>query len=1352
MEQKHATSGGAAGDVEIDERIRELQPPFLETLAERPWLTFAAKYESYRARGGSRELRQLMSSAIGEVLLELGVDLSAANAVSRVSELYAPTSVVHAYDRLKQIACNARNEYSVEAVLSYNVEWSRTLEICAQNVRPSERRLVDLFVQGLRPTKLGQCVRLAEPATLAEARRLAVQKARDLTTMQRTMESTTVVSDGGSLADTERVTAASRALTSATGKTSHNRSDGGSRGRSDGGSHGFTKSTSGRESPASSPSRPKGPLVCRSCGGEGHKAAVCPSAKLDSLSQLAPSKPARQATSVPATGLAPPGRALLLSATESKDMECPIVRVDLAVGSRSLVGVRALLDTGSVVCLVASTVAAKLKDMGATSMTHAKSLRTAGGAVTVSEFVTAALTVQIGSRTVTVPLTAGVCDVGEDLVLGFPFMKSAGLLLLLDCPTTTPDADAESPTSDAVDFPDDGDCVIDAQADASLRTNLQLLLKDYHDLFEDLGTEPADVNAMSVDLIPGQAPRSVGPRRASPAIQKVIDDQVADLLRLGIIVPSTSSVSSPVVVVKKKDGTRRMCVDYRTVNQCTTSLRYPMPNAKTLLDRMSGKRIFATMDLRSGFHQVPMSQQSQYLTAFATAGGLYEYTRVPFGLKNAPGFFQKTMASVFAGLMGTACEVFVDDILVYGRDSTEFLKNLTAVFERLRKHKLRLKGAKCKFGLGQVEYLGHVVSGTGITLSDSKREALRKVKPPTDAAKVKSFLGLANYFREFVPGYATLVRPLTVLCSGKTQFEWGSAQQAAFEGVRTAILAAPVLAHIDYEKEIVLRTDASMSGVGGVLLQRGQEMDQPIAYVSKAFTPAESRWSTIEQEAYGVFFCITSFSHYLLGHPFLVETDHRNLVYMEKAAAPKVVRWRLRLAEFDFEVRHIPGEQNVVADALSRCLPVVEGAHDAQIAKVHNATVGHRGIQATVAALKSAGTVWDGMNADVDRFIKSCPICQKIRLGNASAAASTRTTVVSEPFSVVSVDTVGPLPADDRGNKYIVVVIDAFSRFVELFPAVDATAVQAARALLEVFGRYGAPRAVRSDNGSQYTATLIKEFLRLVGTQQQLTIPYRPQSNGLVERANGEVMRHVRAIVAERRLNDRWSSVLPLVQRIINATPHLTIGTTPARIMFGDAVHLDRSLLDTGKQPEDTGTTSYEDYIQRLIDGQRVIIDASVKHQDAVVTERLNAGDPGKLPDFEVGDYVVVSYPGRPPGKLMPKWRGPFALVEVGTSLCKCQDLRDNRLLLFHISRLKRFDASRMDDPVHAAILDTGEFMVHSIVGHRRLRAFKGFRPLEFRVRWEGYADEDDTWLPYRNVRDLAALDVYLANHPGLKL
>ena len=965
----------------------------------------------------------------------------------------------------------------------------------------------------------------------------------------------------------------------------------------------------------------------------------------------------------------------------------------------------------------------------------------------------------------------------EDMIIGVGLMQTLGLVPMLS--SVTEDSVVhddggmdEDDGQEEEDGPDDGDMPT-LTIEGPDAERLRGALADFADVFGPLPPEGAAVPEMVIQLHPGEVPAALPPRRLSPALQQTLNEAVDEWIDLGIVQPSTSPFSSPVVMVRKKDHTYRPCVDYRQLNKATVDMKFPLQNTRSILERMSGHQVFGTLDLRAGFHQMPLAPESQAYTAFATPRGLFEFRRVQFGLKNGPAHFQFIMSRVLNGLLGRICEVYIDDLIVYAHDMTEFESRLREVLQRLREHRLRVKGSKCRLGQPAVEFLGHVVDGLGVSLSEARKQGLRDLRTPSSAVQLKSFLGLASYFRTFVKNFATIAKPLHQLCSDKVKFAWTPGAQTAFEELKAAIVEAPVLLHVDYALPLILRTDASNSGVGGMLLQRINGKEMPVSFVSKAFTPVESRWSTIEQECFGVVFSIESLQHHLRGHQFVVETDHRNLLYLQKASAPKIIRWRLRLQEYSFEVKHIPGRTNVVADGLSRCCvgedvsseadtsgddvgrvdsqssdasTVAPGPSEA-IQRVHNSVMGHRGVELTIALLREGGESWPSMKHDVEEFIRTCAVCQKVRLGQGSMAAALATTTVKEPFEVVAIDTIGPLPADAYGNEYIVAVIDCFTRYVELRATRTVTAMDAAMVLLDVFARYGAPKTLRSDQGPQFTAAVISNFLHLVGVGRHLTIPYRPESNGIVERANKEVGRHLRSLVMDQRVAETWSMSLPLIQRIINATPHRTTGTSPVRMLFGGTVSLNRGLVSESRS-DDAPVSTVEDYVQQLAEAQRVLLDAARQHQEKVIAEYLK-DSPGNPTEFPDGSYVLVSYPDKPPSKLHPRWRGPMVVVDHSTSTYRCQDLNTMKIYTFHVSRLKAFRNDRTDDLVAVASVDSSEYIVDQIVDHRPAAQRDSW---QFRVHWRGYDDSDDSWLTYPELRDVSALRAYLLEHPELDI
>ena len=387
-----------------------------------------------------------------------------------------------------------------------------------------------------------------------------------------------------------------------------------------------------------------------------------------------------------------------------------------------------------------------------------------------------------------------------------------------------------------------------------------------------------------IPTLPGAKPPNRPLYRMSPREVEEVKKQVTDLLSKGLITLSSSPYASPVLFVPKKDGSLRMCVDYRVLNKITVKNSYPLPLIEDLINSMHGCFVFSTLDLCSGYWQLRLSEEEAPKTAFKTPMGLYEFKVLPFGLANAPSAFAATMGRVFSDLIGrrgSGVLVYLDDILVYSRNAQEHEAVLREVLTRLRQHQLHAKGSKCCFFKPEVTFLGHVVGGGGIKPDPKKVQALTALQRPKSLQELRSFLGLANYFRRFMKGYAKEVGPLLALTRGKyaatwTDNLWGPAQQKAFDWVKATLASQPVLTNPDLNKPFVVTTDASVKGIGAVLEQEGPDGKlHPVAYESRKLTDAETRYHTTEQEMLAVVHALRTWRCFLEGGAkFLVRTDH----------------------------------------------------------------------------------------------------------------------------------------------------------------------------------------------------------------------------------------------------------------------------------------------------------------------------------------------------------------------------------------------------------------------------------------------------------------------------------------------
>ena len=424
-----------------------------------------------------------------------------------------------------------------------------------------------------------------------------------------------------------------------------------------------------------------------------------------------------------------------------------------------------------------------------------------------------------------------------------------------------------------------------------------------------------------VELVPGAEPSNRGVIRLSQPELEELRKQLTELLEKAYIRPSLSPFGAPVLFAKKKDGTFRLCIDYRRLNATTIKNKYPLPRIDDMLDQLHGATVFSKIDLQSGYHQVRIKTEDISKTAFRCRYGHYEWTVMPFGLTNAPATFQTLMNSVLAGYLDKFATVYLDDVLVYSKNPQEHLVHLELVLQRLREHQLYAKLSKCAFALIDMPFLGHIISAGGIRMDPAKVDAIMQWPAPRTVVQLQSFLGLANYYRRFVKDYSKIATPLTAMATPATKdWPWGEAQDAAFAAIKAAIATAPVIHMPNLQQPFVVTTDASNFAVGAVLSQGSGADERVIAFESKKMTPAETRYPVHDKEMLAVVYALKKWRHYLLGTHTSVVTDHKSLEYF--ATQPHLnqrqTRWMGLLAEYGHTIQHRAGKLNAVADALSR--------------------------------------------------------------------------------------------------------------------------------------------------------------------------------------------------------------------------------------------------------------------------------------------------------------------------------------------------------------------------------------------------------------------------------------------------
>jgi len=453
----------------------------------------------------------------------------------------------------------------------------------------------------------------------------------------------------------------------------------------------------------------------------------------------------------------------------------------------------------------------------------------------------------------------------------------------------------------------------------------QQLVKEFSDVFPDElpeGLPPAREVDHKVELVAGATPPSRPTYRLSATELVELKKQLDELIKAKFIRPSKSPFGAPILFVKKKDGTMRMCVDYRALNNITVKNSYPLPLVDELFDRLQGARHFSKIDLRSGYHQIRIAAEDIPKTAFRTRYGHFEFMVLPFGLTNAPATFMHLMHQAFRPFLDSFVIVFLDDILIYSKTMDEHVKHVRKVLEVLRKEKLYAKLSKCELMRTEVEFLGHIVGRDGVRMMEDKVKAVEEWPTPTSVTHVRAFLGTAGYYRKFIKDFSAIAAPLSNLTKESQKFEWDPGAETAFRQLKAAMVRGPILVLPDPNLPYVINTDASGFAVGAVLQQDQGKGLQPIAFLSKKMLDAETRYPVHEQELLAIIHALSSWRHYLLGSKFkvIIRTDHRSLQHFktQPQLSGRQSRWKDVIADFDFDIEYIVGKDNVVADGLSR--------------------------------------------------------------------------------------------------------------------------------------------------------------------------------------------------------------------------------------------------------------------------------------------------------------------------------------------------------------------------------------------------------------------------------------------------
>lgn len=413
----------------------------------------------------------------------------------------------------------------------------------------------------------------------------------------------------------------------------------------------------------------------------------------------------------------------------------------------------------------------------------------------------------------------------------------------------------------------------------------------------------------------------------SPAMQKIVNAELDDMLAKDVIEPSNSPWSSPIVLVKKSDNSWRFCVNYKKLNAVSTPDAYPIPYVSSILDKLRDAHFLTTLDIKSAYWQIPVAQQSRPLTAFTVPNrGLFQFKRMPFGLHSAPATWQRLIDAVLGVDLDNFIFVYLDDVIICTPTFEKHLEVLEKVLKRLLQAGLTLNRDKCIFCRSELRYLGYVVNGTGLSVDPEKVSAILNIPIPRNVSEIRRVVGLASWYRRFIPSFSTVVAPMTELTQKNRPFIWTERCDEALTTIKQHLISAPILTCPDFNRPFFVETDASDYGLGAILSQSYPEGDKVICYLSRSLTKSERKFSTTEKECLAVIFAVEKLRPYLEGTKFTVVTDHYSLKWLFNIKDPmgRIARWALRLQQYDFDIHHRSGKHHLVPDTLSRAFPVVE--------------------------------------------------------------------------------------------------------------------------------------------------------------------------------------------------------------------------------------------------------------------------------------------------------------------------------------------------------------------------------------------------------------------------------------------